>query len=195
MKHYKLKENNERNSKTTKYTKYVRNLRGFFLKRKKILTKNKDENDLTESNFFKIMKEMMFLGLRREDIIKYFKKDKNLRAEIETRTVADYLSTDKRNIFFYNLRKISKGKLYSLVRNLTLEFYKKDDLIFLYKEPLNKLCIILEGEISLFLPYFIKKFIKIEEFLNYFFYTKKYFPKCFVRVEKKMKIYLMGYIN
>ena len=128
---------------------------------------------------------MMILGLRKEDVIKYFKKDKFLRAEIETRTVADYLSLDKKNIFFNNIRKISKGKLYTLVRNLTLEFHKKDDLIFLYKEPMNKFCIILEGTISLFLPYFTKKLITIKEFLNYFFYTKKNFPKSFVRVEKK----------
>ena len=185
MKPKKLKVEKEGNIKTAKFTKFVRNLKCFFIKKKKIITKRREGNDLNESDFFKTMKDMMILGLRKEDVIKYFKKDKFLRAEIETRTVADYLSLDKKNIFFNNIRKISKGKLYTLVRNLTLEFHKKDDLIFLYKEPMNKFCIILEGTISLFLPYFTKKLITIKEFLNYFFYTKKNFPKSFVRVEKK----------
>ena len=154
-------------------------------KKKKIMTKKKNEKELNESNFFQIMKQMMILNLRREDIIKYFKKDRSLRSEIETRSVADYLSAQKQNIFFNIIRKISRGKLYTLVQNLTLDYYRKGDLIFLYKEPMNKFCIILEGTISLYLPYFIKKFITIKEFLNYFFYTKKNFPKSFVRVEKK----------
>ena len=94
----------------------------------------------------------MILGLTREDIKKYFKKDKALRSEIETRTIADYLSSDKKNIFLSNIRKIGRGKLYSLIHNLSIEYYKKDDLIFLYKEPLNKFCIIFEGVISLYLP-------------------------------------------
>ena len=110
---------------------------------------------------------------------------KNLRAEIETRTVADYLSSDKKNVFFNTIRKVSKGKLYNLVQNLSLEFYKKDDLIFQYKESMNKFCIILEGTISLYLPYFLKKFISVKEFLSYFFYIKENVPKSFNRVEKK----------
>ena len=50
---------------------------------------------------------------------------------------------------------------------------------------MNKFCIIFEGVISLYLPYFVKKNITIKDFLSYFFYTKKHFPKSFVRVEKK----------
>ena len=180
----KQKEN-DKNTKSTKFTKFVRNLKGFFQKRKKIFSKKKNENDTNESNFFKLMKEMMILGLTREDIIKYFKKDKALRSEIETRTIADYLSSDKKNIFLSNIRKIGRGKLYSLIHNLSIEYYKKDDLIFLYKEPLNKFCIIFEGVISLYLPYFIKRNITIKDFLSYFFYTRKNFPKSFIRVEKK----------
>ena len=181
----KLKTEKKPNEKTTKFTKFIQNLKGFFLKKKKIITKKKSENDLNESNFFQIMKQMMILNLRKEDIIKYFKKDRSLRAEIETRSVADYLSANQKNVFFNAIRKISKRKLYDLVQNLTFEYYKKDDLIFLYKEPMNKFCIILEGTISLYLPYFIKKFMSINEFLSYFFYTKQNFPKSFIRVEKK----------
>ena len=180
----KQKEN-DKNTKSTKFTKFVRNLKGFFQKRKKIFSKKKNENDTNESNFFKLMKEMMILGLTREDIIKYFKKDKTLRSEIETRTIADYLSSDKKNIFLNNIRKIGRGKLYSLIHNLNIEYYKKDDLIFLYKEPLNKFCIIFEGVISLYLPYFIKKNITIKDFLSYFFYTRKHFPKSFIKKKKK----------
>ena len=180
-----IETKNEGKIKSAKFTKFIRNLKGFLLKKKKIISKKKNENEINESNFFKIMKDMMILGLKREDIIKYFKKEKSFRSEIETRTVADYLSANKKNIFFNTIRKISKGKLYSLVHNLTLEYYKKDDLIFLYKEPLNKFYIILEGTISLYMPYFIKKYMTIKDFLNYFFYTKNYFPKSFLRVEKK----------
>ena len=181
----KEKKENNNNIKTTKFTKFVRNLKGFFLKKKKIISKKKNENDINESNFFKIMKDMMVLSLKREDLLKYFKKDRALRAEIETETVADFLSADKKNIFFNSIRKISKGKLYTLVQSLTLDYYKKEDLIFLYKEPMNKFCIIFEGTISLYLPYFLKKNMTIKEFLNYFFYTKTNFPKSFSRVEKK----------
>ena len=181
----KEKKENNNNIKTTKFTKFVRNLKGFFLKKKKIISKKKNENDINESNFFKIMKDMMVLSLKREDLLKYFKKDRALRAEIETETVADFLSADKKNIFFNSIRKISKGKLYTLVQSLTLDYYKKEDLIFLYKEPMNKFCIIFEGTISLYLPYFLKKNMTIKEFLNYFFYTKTNFPKSFTRVEKK----------
>ena len=178
-------ENDKTNVKSAKFTKFVMNLKGFFLKKKKIITKKKNDNDVVESDFFKVMKEMMILNIRREDVLKYFKKDRALRAEIETRTVADYLSSDKKNVFFNTIRKVSKGKLYNLVQNLSIEFYKKDDLIFQYKEPMNKFCIILEGTISLYLPYFLKKFITVKEFLSYFFYIKDHFPKSFNRVEKK----------
>ena len=186
IKSKKIKLKNEDNNiKTTKFTNFVINLKGFFLKKKKIIKKRKNDNDINESNFFNTMKNMMILSFKREHIIKFFKKDKTLRAEIETQSVADYLSTNKKNIFFNTIRKINKSKLYTLVHNLTLEYYKKDDLIFLYKEPLNKFYIILEGTISLYLPYFIKRQITIKEFLNYFFYTKQNFPKSFIRVEKK----------
>ena len=184
MKSSILKSFNEKNVKTAKYTKFIRNFKGFLLKKKKI-NKKKNENDTNESAFFKIMKDMMIKNLKKTDIIKYFKKERIFRSEIETRTIADYLSLNKKNIFFNMIRKINKGKLYTLVYNLTLDCYKKNDLIFLYKESMNKFCIILEGTISLYLPYFIKKNITIQEFLNYFFYTKKNFPKSFIRVEKK----------
>ena len=180
-----IEKNEKVNTKSAKFTKFVMNLKGFFLKKRKLITKKRNENDVAESDFFKVMKDMMVLNLRREDIIKYFKKDRALRAEIETRTVADYLTADKKNIFFNTIRKVSKGKLYNLVQNLSLEFYKKDDLIFQYKEPMSKFCIILEGTISLYLPYFLKKFISVKEFLNYFFYIKEHAPKSFNRVEKK----------
>ena len=184
MKSSILKSFNAKNIKTAKYCNFIRNLKGFFLKKKKI-NKKKNENDTNESEFFKIMKDMMIKSLKKSDILKYFKKDRILRSDLETRTIADYLSLNKKNIFFYTIRKINKGKLYTLVYNLTLDYYKKNDLIFLYKEPMNKFCIILEGTISLYLPYFIKKNITIKEFLNYFFYTKKNFQKSFIRVEKK----------
>ena len=185
LKDDKFEKNNNVNVKSAKFTNFVMNLKGFFLKKKKIITKKRNENEVVESDFFKVMKQMMILNLKREDIIKYFKKERALRAEIETRTVADYLSSDKKNVFFNTIRKVSKGKLYNLVQNLSIEFYKKDDLIFQYKEPMNKFCIILEGTISLYLPYFLKKFISVKEFLNYFFYIKDHFPKSFNRVEKK----------
>lgn len=175
----------EKTIKTTKFTKLVLNYKGFFKKRKKIITKKKNENDLNESDFFKTLKEIMVLDLKREDVINYFKKDRALRAEIETRSVADYLSKDKKNIFLNKIRKVSKGKLYTLIQSLNIEYYKKDDLILHYKEPLNKFYIIFEGTISLFLPYFVKKMLTVKDFLSYFFYTKKYFPKSFIRVEKK----------
>ena len=185
LKDDKFEKNNNVNVKSAKFTNFVMNLKGFFLKKKKIITKKRNENEVVESDFFKVMKQMMILNLKREDIIKYFKKERALRAEIETRTVADYLSSDKKNVFFNTIRKVSKGKLYNLVQNLSIEFYKKDDLIFQYKEPMNKFCIILEGTISLYLPYFLKKFITVKEFLSYFFYIKDHFPKSFNRVEKK----------
>ena len=178
-------KNLEEKLETLKYTKLVRNLKGFFNKKKKIIFKKKNENDIPESEFFKKMKEMMVLCLKKEDAIKYFKKDRLFRAEIETRSVADYLTQDKKNIFLNNIRKISKGKLYNLIQNLNIEYYKKKDFIFQYKESLNKFYIILEGTISLYLPYFIKKNMAVKEFLSYFFYIKSNFPKSFVRVEKK----------
>lgn len=187
MKYSKLlKSKNEfDNKKRIKNTKLVKNYKGFFQKKKKIISKKKNEDDINESDFFKKMKEMMVLNLKREHIINYFQKDRYLRAEIETRSVADYLSSDKKNVFFNLVRKISVGKLYNLVHNLFIDYYKKGDLIFQYKEPMSKFSIILEGTISLYLPYFLKKFITVKEFLNYLFYVKKNFPKSFNRVEKK----------
>ena len=185
LKNDKIEKNDKTNAKSAKFTRFVMNLKGFFLKKRKIITKKRNENEVVESDFFKVMKDMMILNIRKDDVIKYFKKDRALRAEIETRTVADYLSSDKKNVFFNTIRKVSKGKLYNLIQNLSLEFYKKDDLIFQYKEPMNKFCIILEGTISLYLPYFLKKFISVKEFLSYFFYIKENVPKSFNRVEKK----------
>ena len=181
-----LKYKNENdNKKRIKNSKLVKNYKGFFQKKKKIISKKKNEDDIIESDFFKKMKEMMVLNLKREHIIKYFQKARFLRAEIETRSVADYLSSDKKNVFFNLVRKISVGKLYNLVHNLFIDYYKKGDLIFQYKEPMSKFSIILDGTISLYLPYFLKKFITVKEFLNYLFYVKKHFPKSFNRVEKK----------
>jgi len=181
-----LKSKNEKdNKKRLKNTKLIKDYIGFFQKKKKIISKKKNEDDINESDFFKKMKEMIILNLKREHIIKYFQKDRTLRAEIETRSVADYLSSDKKNVFFNLVRKISVGKLYNLVHNLFIDYYKKGDLIFQYKEPMSKFSIILEGTISLYLPYFLKKFITVKEFLNYLFYVKKNFPKSFSRVEKK----------
>ena len=185
LKNDKNDKNENVKTKSARFTKFVMNLKGFFLKKRKVITKKRNENDVVESDFFKVMKDMMILNIRKEDVIKYFKKDRALRAEIETRTVADYLSADKKNVFFNTIRKVSKGKLYNLVQNLSLEFYKKDDIIFQYKEPMNKFNIILEGTISLYLPYFLKKFISVKEFLSYFFYIKEHSPKSFNRVEKK----------
>ena len=181
----KLFVKNEKITKTTKFTQLVKNYKGFFQNKKKIITKKKNENDINESIFFKKMKEMMSSSLKIEGVIKYFKKERSLRAEIETRSVGDFLSNDKKNVFFYNLRKISKGKLYTLIHCLSLEYYKKDDLIFQYKEPLNRFDILLQGTIYLYLPYFIKKNITVKEFLSYLFYIKKNSPKSFIRVEKK----------
>ena len=179
------KRKKEENIKTTRFTKLVKKYKGFFKKKKKLIPKKKNQNDLYESDFFKTLRDMMILYLKKEDIIKYFKKDRTLRAEIETRAVADYLTSDKKNIFLNNIKNVSKEKLYSLIQYLNIEYYKKDDLIFHYKEPLNKFYIIYEGTISLYLPYFIKKNISVKEFLNYLFYAKKYFPKSFTRVERK----------
>ena len=125
IKSKKIKLKNEDNNiKTTKFTNFVINLKGFFLKKKKIIKRRKNDNDINESNFFNTMKNMMILSFKREHIIKFFRKDKTLRAEIETQSVADYLSTNKKNIFFNTIRKINKSKLYTLVHNLTLEYYK-----------------------------------------------------------------------
>ena len=181
----KLFVKNEKIIKTTKFTQLVKNYKGFFQNKKKIITKKKNENDINESIFFKKMKEMMSSSLKIEGVIKFFKKERSLRAEIETRSVGDFLSNDKKNVFFYNLRKISKGKLYTLIHCLSLEYYKKDDLIFQYKEPLNRFDILLQGTIYLYLQYFIKKNITVKEFLSYLFYIKKNSPKSFIRVEKK----------
>ena len=180
-----ISKDNNKKVKTFKYTKLVRKFKGFFIKKKKKISKKKNENDINESVFFHTLKNMMIFYMTKDNIIKYFKKDRFLRAEIETRAVADYLTSNKKNIFLNNIKAINKGKLYLLIQSLNIEFYKKDDLIIQYKEYLNKFYIILEGTISLFLPYFIKKNISIKEFLDYYFYTKKYFPKSFVRVEKK----------
>ena len=181
----KLKKKRKQEIPTTKFTRFVSNLKGVFLKRKKMIIKKKEENDLNESEFFKIIKDMVILNLRKEDIIKYFKKDCQLRTKIETRSVADYLTVDKKNLFLNMIRNISKGKLYTLVQNLSIEFYKKGDLIFYCKEPMNKFYIILEGTISLYLPYLSKKVMSVKDFLTYFFYIKANFPKSFRRIEKK----------
>lgn len=88
-----------KSKKTIKFTKYVQNLKGFFSNHKKIMTKRRNENDLNESIFFKTMKEMMILNLKKQYVINYFKKDRSLRSEIETRSVAEYLSSKKKMYF------------------------------------------------------------------------------------------------
>ena len=96
----KLFVKNEKLTKTTKFNQLVKNYKGFFQNKKKIITKKKNENEINESIFFKKMKEMMSSSLKIEGVIKFFKKERSLRAEIETRSVGDFLSNDKKMFFF-----------------------------------------------------------------------------------------------
>ena len=135
IKSKKIKLKNEDNNiKTTKFTNFVINLKGFFLKKKKIIKRRKNDNDINESNFFNTMKNMMILSFKREHIIKYFKKDKTLRAEIETQSVADYLSTNKKNIFFNTIKKINSFSIFLLsYKTIFISFKSTFISIFLLK--------------------------------------------------------------
>ena len=174
--------------KSTKFTSLIKNLKGFFCKKRKNhhhVKSTIDEENTNESDFFRTLKKLMILSLKKEYVINYFKKSHSLRTKIETRSVAEYLCLNKKNVFINNIKKFGIYKLYSVIQVLNIEFYKKDELIFQYKEPTNKLSIILEGKISLYLPYFHKKLISIKDFLDYFFFLKKNFPKTFNLIEHK----------
>ena len=177
----------QRNNKSTKFTSFVKNLKGFFCKKRKrhhVKITNDDEYT-TESDFFRTLKNLIILNLKKEYVINYFKKQHSLRTRIETRSIAEYLCLNKKNIFFNNIKKFGIYKLYNIIKILNIEFYKKGQIIFQYKEPTNKLSIIFEGKISLYLPYFHKKLISIKDFLDYFFFLRKNFPKTFNLIEHK----------
>ena len=177
----------QKNIKSTKFTSFVKNLKGFFLKKKKKHlnpTKDEEENK-NESDFFRTLKNLIILNLKKEYVIKYFQRPHSTRTKIETRSIAEYLCKNKKNIFINNIRKLGIYKLYHIVQVLNIEKFKKGEIIFNYKEPTNKFCIILEGKLSLYLPYFHKDLITIQEFLEYFFYIKKNFPKTFALIEIK----------
>ena len=175
--------------KPVKYNLFLKNLKGFFLKKRKRKNKpsTEDENNLAEGNFFHVLKEMIIKSMKKEYVIKYFKKPYFLRAKIETRSITEYLLQNKKNknTFFNIIEKYGISKLYNIIQVLNIEKYKKNDIIYQYKEPTTKFNIILDGKISFNLPYFHKKLISIKDFLDYFFYIKKNFPKTFDLIEKK----------
>ena len=173
---------------STKFTSFVKNLKGFFLKKqKKRIKMIKEDENPHESEFFRTLKKMIILNLKKEYIINFFQKPSSNRAKIEIRSVTEYLCQNDKNIFFKKIKKFGIYKLYNIIEILNIEHYKKGEIIFQYKEPTNKFCIILEGKISNNLPYFHKKLISIQDFLDYLFYTKKKFPKIFTSIENKNK--------
>ena len=166
----------QNNNKLLKFTALIKNLRGFFLKkRKKRVKHSSNEENLNESDFFKTLKNLIISSLKKEYIIKFFKKPHSMRTKIETRSVTEYLLLNEKNIFFNSLKKFGIYKLYNIIQVLNIEFYKKGEIIFQYKDPTNKFAIILEGNISLYLPYFHKKLMTIKNFLDYFLYLKENF--------------------
>ena len=176
----------QKNIKSTKFTSFVKNLKGFFFKkRKKHLKQAKEEENKNESDFFNTLKNLIISNLKKEYIIKYFQKNHAARTKIETRSVAEYLTQNEKNIFINKIKKSGIYKLYNTIQVLNIEHHKKGEIIFPYKEPTNKFCIIIEGKISLYLPYFHKKLMTIQEFLKYFFFIKKNFPKTFALIEHK----------
>ena len=176
----------QNNNKLLKFTALIKNLRGFFLKkRKKRVKHSSNEENLNESDFFKTLKNLIISNLKTEYIIKFFKKPHSMRTKIETRSVTEYLLLNEKNIFFNSLKKFGIYKLYNIIQVLNIEFYKKGEIIFQYKDPTNKFAIILEGNISLYLPYFHKKLMTIKNFLDYFFYLKENFPKTFELIEHR----------
>ena len=176
----------QNNNKSLKFTALIKNLKGFFLKKRKKHVKHSNNEETTnESDFFRTLKKLIVLNLKKEYLIKFFKKPHSMRTKIETRSVTEYLLLNEKNVFINNLKKFGIYKLYNIVQVLNIEFYKKDEIIFQYKDPPNKFVIILEGKISLHLPYFHKKLISIQDFLDYFFYIKDKFPKTFELIEHR----------
>jgi len=176
----------QNNNKLLKFTALIKNLRGFFLKkRKKRVKHSSNEENTNESDFFRTLKNLIISNLKKEYIIKFFKKPHSMRTKIETRSVTEYLLLNEKNIFFNSLKKFGIYKLYNIIQVLNIEFYKKGEIIFQYKDPTNKFAIILEGNISLYLPYFHKKLMTIKNFLDYFFYLKENFPKTFELIEHR----------
>ena len=181
-------QNKEQNNniKSTKFTFLVKNLRGFFLKKRKRALKSVNEaQNKNESNFFHTLKKLIISCLKPEYVINFFKKAPSIRTKIEIRSIAEYLCQNEKNIFFNNMKKFGIHRLYNIVQVLDIEQYKKGDIIFQYKDPTYKLKIILEGKISLNLPYFSKKLMSVKDFLDYFFYMKNNFPKTFTLVEQR----------
>ena len=173
---------------STKFTTFVKNLKGFFLKKKKKRIKMiKEDENPHESEFFRTLKKMIILNLKKEYLINFFQKPVLNRAKIEIRSVTEYLCQQDTNVFFRKIKKFGIYKLYNIIEILNIEHYNKGDIIFQYKDPTNKFCILLEGKISNNLPYFHKKLISIQDFLDYLFYTKKKFPKIFTSIENKNK--------
>ena len=178
----------ENNKKSLQFTALIKNFRGFLFKKKKRKLKIElDEEKTSESDFFRTMKNMIISNLKKEYVIKYFKKPISLRTKLENRSISEYLCLNEKNVFFKNMKNFGIYKLYNMVKFLSIEQYKKGDFIFQYKENANKFSIILEGKISLNLPYFHKKLISIKDFLDYFFSIKKNYPKIFPLVEQKNK--------
>ena len=171
---------------STKLTSFVKKFKGYFLsKRKKRLKITKEDENPYESDFFHTLKKLIISNLKKEYLIKFFQKPYSNRTKIEIRSVAEYLCQNDMNIFFQKIKQFGIYKLYNIIEILNIEQYKKGDLILQYKDPTNKFYIILEGKISNNLPYFHKKLISIQDFLDYFFYTKKKFPKIFASIEHK----------
>jgi len=176
----------QNNNKSLKFSALIKNFKGFFLKkRKKHVKHSNNEETPNESDFFRTLKKLIILNLKKEYLIKFFKKPHSMRTKIETRSVTEYLLLNEKNVFINNLKKFGIYKLYNIVQVLNIEFYKKDEIIFQYKDPPNKFVIIFEGNISLHLPYFHKKLIIIKDFLDYFLYIKDKFPKTFELIEHR----------
>ena len=182
-----LKNQEQKNNiKSTKFTFFVKNLKGFFCqKRKRALKISNNEENKNESEFFYTLKKLIIENMKQEYIIKFFNKAHSLRTKIEISSIAQYLCQNEKNIFFNKIKKFGICYLYNTIQVLDIEQYKKGDIIFQHKDPTNKLKIILDGKISLNLPYFNKKLISIKEFLDYFFYLKNNSPKTFLLVENR----------
>ena len=115
--------------KSTKFTSFVKNLKGFFCKNIKNhyhVKSTIDEENTNESDFFRTLKKLIILNLKKEYVINYLKKNHSLRTKIDTRSVAEYLCLNKKNVFFNNIKKFGIYKLYSVIQVLNIEFYKKD---------------------------------------------------------------------
>ena len=126
----------QNNNKLLKFTNLIKNLRGFFLKkRKKRVKHSSNEENLNESDFFKTLKNLIISSLKKEYIIKFFKKPHSMRTKIETRSVTEYLLLNEKNIFFNSLKKFGIYKLYNIIQVLNIEFYKKVKLFFNIKIP------------------------------------------------------------